>query len=135
MGLDRVGNRLLHSQPHDGARPITVGDADLAALRLRQLPDSVEPEANAAETAPIACLALNEAIKYPLPVRRPDADTLVPNGDDDAGAVGPRLNGDLAAFRRVLERVLQQLAKDDVGRHRVPVRLWQGRDLGRIRDV
>ena len=86
-------------QPHDRAAAVAPVGGDLAVLRLGELPDDVKAEPDAAEPAPVACLALDEPLEHALPVLRPDADALVRNLDLDRLAVRPGPDGDRAALR------------------------------------
>src|SRR5215475_14522179 len=92
---------------------------DRAILGGCQAADDVQPDPHAAEAPAVAGLPLDEPLEDPLVVAWRDADPLVLDGDLDhrTGDVGA--HGDAAASRGVLEGVLQQLAHDDVGRHRV----------------
>ena len=78
------------AQPHERAAPGSP-DRDLAVLGPGQLAHDVEPEADAAEPAAVAGLALDEPLEDPLPVGRRDADPLVLDRDLDlvAGLPGP----------------------------------------------
>jgi hypothetical protein len=90
-------------------------------LRGRQPPDDVEADADAAEAAAVARLALHEPLEDPLVVAWGDADALVFDVHLDHRAHGAAAHGDGPAGRRVLEGVLEQLADDDVRGHRVAV--------------
>src|SRR6266568_1049190 len=119
-----------HDRPAGGAR----GGGDLAVLRLGQAADDEQPDADAAEPAPVAGLALEEPVEDALVVAVGDADALVLHRDLDPvlGHPGPDVDG--AAFGRVLEGVLEELADDDVGGHGVAAGLGEaGRDVGHYR--
>src|SRR5581483_11808273 len=103
-----------------------------AVLGLRQAAHDEQADADSAEAAAVAGLALHEAVEDALEVGGGDADAFVVDGDLDPRAVHARPDVHGAAVRRVFDRVLQQLADDDVGRHRVAVRRGQVR--GDVRD-
>ena len=86
------------------------------------LPHDVQAEPDAAEPAPVTGLALDEALEDALVIARRDADAFVLDRDIDPVGHRPGANSHSAARWRVLERVLEQLPGDDVGRHRVPER-------------
>jgi teichoic acid transport system ATP-binding protein len=100
---------------------LEASGGDLATLRHGQAPDDEEADADTAEAAAVAGLALEEALEDALVVAVGDTDATVLDGDLDAAVAGPGPDHDLTALRRVLERVLQQLADDDVGGHGVAV--------------
>jgi hypothetical protein len=104
-----------HRGPALGAGP---GD-DRAFLRGGQPADDVKADPDTAEPPPVARFALDEALEDPLVVAWRDADALVQDGDLDQRPFHGGPHGHPAARRRVLEGVLQELAHDDVGRHRV----------------
>jgi hypothetical protein len=130
---------LLQGQAHDrAARWAGLCDHG-AVLRDRQPPDDVEADADAAESAAVAGLALHEPLEDPLVVAWGDADALVFDVDLDHRAHGAGAHGDGPAGGRVLEGVLEQLADDDVRGHRVAVGAWQvvghvGDDLVLVRQ-
>jgi len=85
----------------------------------RQPPHDVEADADTAEPAAVAGLALHEALEDPLVVAWGDPDALVLDVHLDRRADAAGAHRDGSARGRVLERVLEQLADDDVGGHRV----------------
>src|SRR5690606_40280540 len=93
---------------------------DRSALRLREAFDDVQTEPDSAEAPAVSGLPLDEPLEDPLVVAVLDADPLVHDRHHDVGPVADRPDADGPAVRRVLERDLQQLPEDDVGRHRVP---------------
>ena len=75
--------RQPQPQPHQRAAGRAALGRDLAVLGPGQLAHDVEAEADAAEPAPVAGLALDEPLEDPLPVGGRDADALVGHGDLD----------------------------------------------------
>jgi len=100
-------------------------DYDFTFLGPGQLPHDVEPEANAAEPAPIAGVTLHEPLEHSLTVFFQYADSFVLHIDDDHFAVAAGQYGNDAPFGGVLDRILQKLPDDDVGGHRISIRLRQ----------
>ena len=134
------------AQGHDRPAGGTRTGSDLAVLRLGQAADDEQADADAAEPAAIAGLALEEPVEDALVVAVGDADALVFHRDLDPvpthafrarGAPAPRSpwpfplhpgpDADRAAVGRVLEGVLEQLPDDDVGGHGVAA---GGRQVG-----
>src|ERR1022692_3886869 len=89
----------LQAHARAAAGPGTGGY--LAALRPRQLAHDIQSEANSAEPAPIAGLALHKPLEDPLMLPRRDADALVLHGDFDPVACQPGRHRDRAALRGV----------------------------------
>jgi hypothetical protein len=71
-----------------------------------QPPHDVEADADTAEPAAVAGLALHEALEDPLVVARGDPDTLVLDVHLDRRTDAAGAHGDGPARGRVLERVL-----------------------------
>src|SRR5271166_6793338 len=161
-GMSRASRRAREAlarggpqaQGHDGPTGGTRAGGDLAVLRFGQAPDDEQADADAAEPAAIARLALEEPVEDALVIAVGDADTLVFHGDFDPvpahafrarGAPAPRSpwplplhpgpDADRAAFGRVLEGVLEQLPDDDVGGHGVAAGSRQVRGDVRHDDV
>jgi hypothetical protein len=119
------------AQPHHRAATRAFACGHLGALGQGQLAHDVETQADPAEPATVAGLTLHEALEDPLPVGGRDADAGVGHRHlyPVASLGGP--DRYRAAVWRVLEGVLDELADDDVGGHRVTVRRGQViRDLG-----
>src|SRR6202035_3039964 len=113
--------RALEGQAHDGAALLAGLGDDRAVLGDCQPPDDVEADADAAEAAAVARLALHEPLEDPLVVAWGDADALIFDVHLDQRAHGAAAHRDSPAGWRVLEGVLEQLADDDVRGHRVAV--------------
>src|SRR6516162_2994372 len=97
-------------QAHRGSPLGPRAGGDLALLGLGQAADDEQPDADAAEPAPVTRLALVEPVEDALVVAVGDADALVLHRDLDPAPGHPGANADRAAVGRVLEGVLEQLA-------------------------
>src|SRR5262249_5738759 len=89
-------------------RPIAVG-GDGAAVHLDDGADERQPDAEAALRSVERLIRLYEGFEDPLTHVGRDADARVPNAEDDVAVLARRLQRDLAARRRVLGGVGQQI--------------------------
>src|SRR5437868_4185204 len=102
-------------QPHPSPSAGSWQRADLTALSPGQAPDDVETEPDATEPPTITAVHLDEPLKNTISVRRRDAQPFVVDHYDHFVLFDPSLDTDQPAVGRILERVLQQLAENDVG--------------------
>src|SRR4051794_13677147 len=112
-------NSLLHTagvagewELEDEVRALSFGglDPNLSSHRRDEAAGDEEPEAGAA-TVRAACATV-ELAEDPLPLRLRDADSLVGHTELDRVAAAARGDGDGAARRRELDRVVEQVRED-----------------------
>src|SRR6185312_8168610 len=106
--------------------------AHLAALELHQAPDDVEAEAGAEVAAAATRMQAAEFLEEPWAIGRPEADAAVADGELDLTAEPPTDESDAAAADRGdrRERVLEEIAQDDIERQRVGHYFEAALDLG-----
>src|SRR5688500_1480691 len=98
-------------------------DPDRAAVRLDDATHEVQPESVAANAVASRIVPQAEVpLEHALLLVWRHAETPIPDADDDAFELGPRLDGDLAAVWPVLNAVAQDVQERLAHPVRVPAR-------------
>ncbi len=125
----------------DEGRALTCAGAlraDPPVRELHQAPDDVEPEAGAEAAAAATGMQAGEFLEEPRGIALPKSDAAVTYRELDlAAGCPPAGEGDTAAANRrdCRERVLQQVAQNDIERHRVGHHLQAALDVGADGDT